>query len=100
MRTERGSTKSPGAILNARSAARRAEGRKPGVILPAQPDINVDVNERKQLRRVEMRTERGSTKSPGAILNARSAARRVEHRMCEIILPARLFTKARECRFW
>ena len=27
------STKSPGAILNARSAARRAEGRTPGVIL-------------------------------------------------------------------
>jgi len=40
------STNSPGANLHARSAARRAEGRKPGVILPAQPNINVDVNGR------------------------------------------------------
>jgi hypothetical protein len=30
-------TNSPGANLHARSAARRAEGRKPGVILPAEP---------------------------------------------------------------
>ena len=46
MRTDRGSTNSPGANLNARSAARRAEGRMPGVILPAQPNIYVDVCER------------------------------------------------------
>jgi hypothetical protein len=38
MRTDRGLTNSPGANLNARSAARRAEGRRPGVILPAQPN--------------------------------------------------------------
>jgi hypothetical protein len=35
------STNSPGANLNAQGAARRAEGRKPGVILPAQPWLNI-----------------------------------------------------------
>jgi hypothetical protein len=38
------------------------EHRKCGIILPAQPYINVDVNERKRLRRAEMRTEKGFDK--------------------------------------